>query len=123
MISPQYVDCPMPKEANLTAEESSREAGCTYICSLLVPFTDWKTVHSWVWRYTTLVHTVMATAFGSKNPPYNVILELDRKIRDFPVPERLQLCVPLSDSIAPIHYMQRWSVVLYKDTGALDIGR
>ncbi|KIY72318.1 hypothetical protein CYLTODRAFT_440727 [Cylindrobasidium torrendii FP15055 ss-10] len=107
MISPQYVDCPMPKEASLTAEESSREAG----------------FHSWVWRYTTLVHTVMATAFGSKNPPYNTILELDRKIRDFPVPERLQLCVPTSDKIAPIHYMQRWSVVLYKDTVLLHLHR
>lgn len=32
----------------------------------------------------------MTTAFGAKVPPYTMILDLDRKIRDFPVPRYLQ---------------------------------
>jgi hypothetical protein len=32
----------------------------------------------------------MVNAFGAKIPTYSTILELDRKIRDFPVPPHLQ---------------------------------
>lgn len=32
----------------------------------------------------------MVNAFGARTPTYNTILELDRKIRDFPVPPHLQ---------------------------------
>jgi hypothetical protein len=32
----------------------------------------------------------MVNAFGAKTPTYSTILELDRKIRDFPVPPHLQ---------------------------------
>ena len=45
-----------------------------------------RTDHPWIWQYCKLMHNVMATAFAAKIPPYAKVLELDRKVRDFPVP-------------------------------------
>jgi hypothetical protein len=63
----------------------------------------------------------MSTAFGAKMPPYLTVLELDRKIRDFPVPVYLRpICetgtppVPDSDELPEVH-MQRWWVLSNKE--------
>ena len=59
----------------------------------------------------------MATAFGAKMPPYSIVLDLDRKIRDFPVPKYLQPnCDPAEDPPPPPELiMQRWIVLSSKE--------
>lgn len=77
-------------------------------------------VHSWIWQYTTLMHSVMGAAFGVKVPAYTVILDLDRKIRDFPVPLRFRPCRNYgSELLRPVHYMQRWVVLMSKESGKI----
>ncbi|KAJ7584119.1 hypothetical protein C8J56DRAFT_1095331 [Mycena floridula] len=46
--------------------------------------------HMWTFRYATLLHNVMSTTFGTTPPNYAVIIDLDSKIRNFPVPPELQ---------------------------------
>ncbi|KAF8893750.1 hypothetical protein CPB85DRAFT_1565970 [Mucidula mucida] len=64
----------------------------------------------------------MTAAIGSKVPPYSVVVDLDRKIRDFPVPSELQACSTIGDQSA-IHYMRRWLVLMYKETVLLHLHR
>jgi len=45
----------------------------------------------WLIRYTRLLHNVMTTAFGAVRPTYQVVLYLDRKIRDFSVTTKMRL--------------------------------
>ncbi|KAJ7589636.1 fungal-specific transcription factor domain-containing protein [Mycena floridula] len=42
--------------------------------------------HTWTWKYTLLLHSVLGTAFGASAPAYAEVIGLDRKIRDFLVP-------------------------------------
>lgn len=37
------------------------------------------------------MHAVYDQAFGAKMPTYNTVLQLDRKLRGFPVPQLLQI--------------------------------
>ncbi|KAF9021153.1 hypothetical protein BDZ89DRAFT_1019781 [Hymenopellis radicata] len=107
IMSKDYIDCPVPIDTEETIRsDGGRESG----------------FHNWTFQYTTLVHAVMAAAFGSKVPPYAVIVDLDRKIRDFPVPDVLQACSTTGDQNA-IHYMQRWFVLMYKETVLLHLHR
>lgn len=59
----------------------------------------------------------MATAFGPKPPSYHAIVDLDRKIRDFPVPVRLRPYCEDNESPKPTPdlYMQRWMVLSAKE--------
>jgi len=59
----------------------------------------------------------MTTAFGARMPPYTAILDLDRKIRDFPVPKYLQpRCDAFEDPPpTPELIMQRWIVLSFKE--------
>ncbi|KAK0185178.1 hypothetical protein F5146DRAFT_1105813 [Armillaria mellea] len=99
-MSAQYIDCALPKDMDeIINEEGQRETG----------------LHSWIWQYTTLMHSVMGAAFGVKVPAYTAILDLDRKIRDFPVPLRFRPC--------QVHYMQRWMVLMSKETVLLNLHR
>lgn len=41
-------------------------------------------------NYTRLLHTVITAVFGAKTPQYSNVIEYDRKIRDFPIPEHLR---------------------------------
>jgi hypothetical protein len=73
-------------------------------------------VHPWTWQFSKLLHNVTATAFAAKVPQYNKVLELDRKIRDFPVPFRMQdKCgQKVLDSPRPEH-MQRYFCMASKE--------
>ena len=66
-----------------------------------------------------LLHSVMATAFGAKQPPYSVIISLDRKIRDFPVPVLWRPVCDTAEGPAPIVplelNMHRWLVMSRKE--------
>ncbi|KAF7798003.1 hypothetical protein EIP86_009213 [Pleurotus ostreatoroseus] len=51
-----------------------------------------ETFHWWKHRYTSeCMHAVYDQAFGAKMPTYNTVLQLDRKLRGFPVPQLLQI--------------------------------
>lgn len=75
-------------------------------------------VHPWTWQYTKLLHQVMTTAFGAKTPQYTTVLELDRKIRDFPVPWRLRIKCGLAVESEPpkVVHIQRWFVMSCKES-------
>lgn len=66
-----------------------------------------------------LLHSVMATAFGAKQPLYSVIISLDRKIRDFPVPVLWRPVCDTPERPAPIAppelHMHRWLVMSRKE--------
>ena len=76
-----------------------------------------QTVHSWTWQYSKLLHNVMTTALGAKLPPYSIVLDLDRKIRDFPTPKYLLLNCDINESPVPSKQlaMQRWIVLSSKE--------
>lgn len=49
-------------------------------------------VHWWKHRFTSeCMNTVYDQAFGAKMPTYSTVLQLDRKLRAFPVPPLLQI--------------------------------
>lgn len=64
----------------------------------------------------------MTTAFGAKAPPYTMVLDLDRKIRDFPVPNYLQPSCNELEMPAPAQelIMQRYIVLASKEASASD---
>ncbi|KAH8093729.1 fungal-specific transcription factor domain-containing protein [Cristinia sonorae] len=51
-----------------------------------------ETFHWWKHRFTSeCMNTVYDQAFGAKTPTYSTVLQLDRKLRAFPVPQILQI--------------------------------
>ena len=76
------------------------------------------TVHPWTWQYTRLLHQVMTTAFGAKVPPYSTVLDLDRKVRDFPVPPHLRpnCTLPNFEQMLPSFFMRGFFVVSSKES-------
>ena len=81
----------------------------------LVPFVD----HVWTWQFAKLMHTVMTTAFSAKPTTYVKIIELDKRIRDFPDPACIQPptgTLPSSTSDNVTRTMQALFVTLMKDT-------
>ena len=80
------------------------------------------TVHVWSWQFAKTLHTIMATAFAAKSPSYAKIIELDKRIRDFPDPPCIQPQpgpVPLDSSENTTRTMQTLLVTLSKDTSKL----
>ncbi|KAJ3547759.1 hypothetical protein NM688_g5369 [Phlebia brevispora] len=109
-MSLAFVDCEFPKDPEeLTDAEGHKEWG----------------FHPWSWQYTKLLHQVMTTAFGAKTPPYSTVLELDRKIRDFPVPWRLRIKCGMNEESEPTKaiFMQRWFVMSCKEATLLNLHR
>jgi hypothetical protein len=54
--------------------------------------TDDQSFHSWKHRFSSECMSVLHDqAFGAKNPTYATVLQLDRKLRGFPVPPVLQV--------------------------------
>ncbi|KAG6919080.1 hypothetical protein DXG01_009333 [Tephrocybe rancida] len=93
-MSPAYIDCPAPKDADHGASEM---------------------FHAWNWQYTALLHSVMAKAFGPKQPTYIIVLSMDRQIRDFPVPEVWRpVCTDLDNLPLELH-IQRWMILASKE--------
>lgn len=75
------------------------------------------TGRSWSWRFAKLLHEVLVGAFGAKIPAYSTILELDRKIRDFPIPSHLQLQCVNDTRAGPQVVLQRLCVLMMKESG------
>uniref|UniRef100_A0A8H7Y991 Xylanolytic transcriptional activator regulatory domain-containing protein n=1 Tax=Psilocybe cubensis TaxID=181762 RepID=A0A8H7Y991_PSICU len=68
-ISTGHFDCPAPSNTVDSNHDS----------------TDF---YQWNISFAILLHDVLQTAFGPKEPPYSTITDLDRKIRDFHVPSQ-----------------------------------
>ncbi|KIJ93761.1 hypothetical protein K443DRAFT_643750 [Laccaria amethystina LaAM-08-1] len=102
-ISPSYIDCSLPKEA-----------------------TTELTFHTWNYQYTTLLQSVMATTLGPRQLPYATVLELDKQIRDFPVPAVWRMSTQDEIEIPPqpqhIH-IQRWLILASKESTILNLHR
>ncbi|KAH7911612.1 hypothetical protein BJ138DRAFT_1135262 [Hygrophoropsis aurantiaca] len=108
-VSPDFIDCPYPDdEFAVVGQNGEKEM-------------SW---HMWSWKYTRLLHQVITTAFGARPPAFSTILELDRKIRDFPVPKHLQPCCThdTSPSAMPEH-IQVHSLLIYKEVTLLNLHR
>ncbi|KAG6380611.1 hypothetical protein JVT61DRAFT_4977 [Boletus reticuloceps] len=78
---------------------------------------------SWSWRFSKLLHEVLVRAFGAKIPAYSTILELDRKIRDFPIPSHLQLQCINDTRAGPQFVLQQALVLTMKESVLLNIHR
>ncbi|RPD64670.1 hypothetical protein L226DRAFT_528955 [Lentinus tigrinus ALCF2SS1-7] len=102
-ISLAYVECEIPKP-----EEIGTANG-----------TSWSTdFHVWTWQFTKLLHTIITSAFAAKSPTYTKIMELDKRVRDFPDPDCIQ--VKTEDVTRT---MQHLLVTLYKETTHLNLHR
>ena len=45
----------------------------------------------WLSQYTKLLHNVMASTFGSNMPSYQLILQFDTAVRNFPIIPKMDL--------------------------------
>ncbi|EIW63909.1 uncharacterized protein TRAVEDRAFT_157688 [Trametes versicolor FP-101664 SS1] len=111
-INLDFVDCEIPKEpdtVSASSEQDKREAG----------------FHVWTWQYTKLLYSIMTTAFGAKQPGYAKVMELDRKVRDFPVPSSLRVQCGAVEEPAPTTALneQRLLATLLKETTLLNLHR
>ena len=83
-----------------------------------------SSVHVWTWQFTKLMHTIMNEAFAAKSPTYTKIMEMDKRVRDFPDPPCLHdpptTGAPGEDVT---RIMQTMSVSLYKETTHLNLHR
>lgn len=78
--------------------------------------SPWLLVHSWNVHFTLLQHAITELALGPKQPVYSVIIDCDRKIRDFEVP--VQWRISADDDSLPLDVaMYRWLVLSTKETG------
>lgn len=81
--------------------------------------------HAWMSNYTRLLHTVITAVFGAKTPQYSNVIEYDRKIRDFPIPEHLRSkCgYPGEPEATGALYWQRCLVITAKEATLLSLHR
>ncbi|KAI0066532.1 hypothetical protein BV25DRAFT_1988290 [Artomyces pyxidatus] len=86
--------------------------------------TSAKSFPNWSYLFVQLLHQVMTTAFSAKLPQYSTILDLDRKLRDFHVPDYLRP-QPSNASDPPSSFLdlKRWLVLSNKEWALLNIHR
>ncbi|KAF7302363.1 Zn(2)-C6 fungal-type domain-containing protein [Mycena chlorophos] len=108
-LSMQQMDCPYPPDPpEVVAEDNGKGAS----------------FFTWSCNYSMLLHNVISSAFAVKPPAYNTILELDRKIRDFFVPNQLRpTCGGEHPSPPDPVLMQRFIVLQMKEGTLLNLHR
>ncbi|KAJ7053870.1 fungal-specific transcription factor domain-containing protein [Mycena amicta] len=108
-ISPAHIDSPCPTDPpEVTAEDHGK--GLSFF--------------AWTCKYSMLMHNVVSSAFSTKPPAYNTILELDRKIRDFFIPTDLRPICGVENPPPPNYiYMQRFLVLQMKEATLLNLHR
>ncbi|KAF9449972.1 hypothetical protein P691DRAFT_811321 [Macrolepiota fuliginosa MF-IS2] len=80
--------------------------------------------HTWTYKYAILLHSVMAIAFGPKSPPYSSVLDLDLKVRNFPVPAQWRpICEQETPAPPPEIHMARFMVLFAKESTLLHLHR
>ncbi|KAL1749276.1 fungal-specific transcription factor domain-containing protein [Schizophyllum fasciatum] len=114
MFDDRFIDCPLPTETRPPSANGEQE----------------MSFRLWILNYARLLHHVMTTAFNARPPPYATIIELDRRIRDFVVPEYLRPvcsdsvpCNPETTAATPAQSMQRWLVLIQKESTLLNLHR
>ncbi|KAF9476029.1 hypothetical protein BDN70DRAFT_996004 [Pholiota conissans] len=106
-IPQSQIDIPLPRHTGLLSEAGADAA---------------TIFHSWNVHFTFLLHSITETALGPKQPVYSVILDCDRKIRDFEVPVIWR--VSADDDSLPLDIaMYRWLVLSAKETALLNLHR
>jgi hypothetical protein len=103
-----HIDCKMPFE-NDTSDE--------------------QTFHAWKHRFASeCMNLLHDQAFGAKFPPYATVIQLDRKMRAFPVPPLLQVSCYAhasngSAGDSPMLILQRHIVLAIRETSLLYLHR
>ncbi|EGN93676.1 hypothetical protein SERLA73DRAFT_163437 [Serpula lacrymans var. lacrymans S7.3] len=108
-MSPDWIDCPFPEDSNEVIGENGQKE------------MSWRI---WSCKFTKLLHHVMTTALGSHPPSYSTVLELDRKIRDFPIPPHLR--PKCEENIPPpsiTFHVQRQILLAVKEATLLNLHR
>ncbi|KAJ7729104.1 fungal-specific transcription factor domain-containing protein [Mycena maculata] len=109
-MSTNYIDCPYPKDIEVAGVDGDKEKEISFFL--------------WSCKYSVVLHSIMSSAFGSKVPPYNAILDLDRKIRDYHIPTHLQpTCTPEVPRPLPTRVMQRFLALTTKESTLLNLHR
>lgn len=60
------------------------------------------------------------SAFGAQVPSYSTILDLDRKMREFPVPQHLRPASDEEQYVPPWIIMNRWATLSTKESSTFD---
>ncbi|TFK56434.1 hypothetical protein OE88DRAFT_16711 [Heliocybe sulcata] len=81
--------------------------------------------HMWTIQYAVMLrNSIVPAAFGAKLPSYSTILDLDRKVREFPVPGYLRPTCEAFRSTDPMYlFMQRGGVLHKKEATLLYLHR
>ncbi|KAI0029497.1 fungal-specific transcription factor domain-containing protein [Vararia minispora EC-137] len=107
-VNMNFVDCDLPPDdEEYTNPDGTKSMG----------FSRWS------YLFHQLLYKVLATAFASKPPPYSTILDLDRKLRDFAVPDYLRPDYNLPDEPGKYCILKRWLTLSHKEWGLLNIHR
>ena len=117
-INLAFVDCEIPTGEEITTISGTRwRTDCERLSlwrrgSIILTFLI---VHAWTWQYTKLLHNIMTSAFAAKSPTYTKIMELDKRVRDFPEPP-VQEVDPRSTDDNVVRTMQSLLATLYKES-------
>lgn len=100
-MSLSYIDCELVEEPVEECETCIASWRC-----ILKRILD----HPWMFRYSRLLHKTMKTVFGTVKPTYQVILQLDRKLRDFPpTPKMKTACGEIEETPPTMDvHINRW---------------
>ena len=92
-----YVDCRFPESGNANEQMvTDINAACMWSCAsfavsthrFLFSFSNLSAVETWNHRFAVeCVAEVAARTLSAAIPSYATIMELDRKVREFPIPE------------------------------------
>lgn len=116
-MSLAFIDCEYPTDPEGGSEASGHDRECTPNCPCRYGQSNMFLDYAWSWRYTKLVAGIMSTAFGAKTPSYSTVIDLDRKIRDFPIPSILSAkCGQVEDTDpGRFVHVQRYLVMASKE--------
>ncbi len=122
-FAPHHQDCELPEDTDKRInEDGTIESGCKHLTEELVAFLC-RFCDCLVWHtlYVFLKEVIqpMNDLNCSVEPiQYSKILELDRKIRDFQVPQHLRIPVVASahETDIPSLATRRYTVAMYMDS-------
>ncbi|EPQ56096.1 hypothetical protein GLOTRDRAFT_39622, partial [Gloeophyllum trabeum ATCC 11539] len=129
-----YVDCKYPEDNDPSKDhESAGERECT---SLVLPnapscLSSYQfPVESWGYRFAAeCVTEIVEKVLGTTTPSYTTVMELDRKVRDFPMPQyatpmpSYDVRDPETGRLALAESMQRFCMGNIRETALLYIHR
>lgn len=100
-----HVDCKKPHMEDPNNEDTCKHSSDFVVLVIIICDFMHPTVHWWKHKFTSeCMNTVYDQAFGSKTPTYSTILQMDRKLRSFPVPPLLQIAGFGSSESRMAHY-------------------